>query len=97
MAGEGQIDFKQIKGTPVITILDASPDTPPADGYLFLYPKSDNRFYQMDSAGMEKAVDSTAIQYFFEMRRLLGILVGELRKNDLLVMNDELLNLTILT
>ena len=89
-----QTDYKQLRGTPVIQILSTGPSTPPAEGYLFLYPKDDNRFYQMDSEGVEKPVDDTAIQYFFESRRLIGLLIRELKNMDIEVINDELIELT---
>lgn len=85
------MDYKQLKGTPVIQVLSASPSSPPASGYIYLYPKTDNTFYQMDSSGAESAIDEVAGTYYMESKRLLGKLIYQLLKNEIKINDNELL------
>jgi hypothetical protein len=85
-----QMDYKQIKGTPIIQALSVTPTTPPGVGYLYLYPKADNLFYQMDSSGNETLIDQDTIIYLFETRILLQSLMIDLIKQGFKPLNNLL-------
>ena len=85
-----KLDFKQVGGTLKLVQLSVQPTSAPDAGYVYVYPKIDGRFYQMDSSWTETAIDQDTICYLLETRNLLRLLLCRLVEQGFKIKDQEL-------